>query len=124
VTYFQIMFPIFSPDFGKAQKPAVRSRYESTGEHTAGTEDISCHIGSRTVRCLQMLLLLIIVRWKSPINQITNTSRVLSPFSGFFKRLMRFKPVKNPEAGGSTFSETSVRASAIRYQVQEDIFNS
>jgi hypothetical protein len=29
----------------------------------------------------------------------------------------------NPEDGGSTFSETSVRASVTRYQVHEDIFN-
>jgi hypothetical protein len=29
----------------------------------------------------------------------------------------------NPEDGDDTFSETSVQVGAIRYQVQEDIFN-
>jgi hypothetical protein len=33
------------------------------------------------------------------------------------------KHLKNPEDGDSTFSETSVRAIATRYQVHEDIFN-
>jgi hypothetical protein len=31
--------------------------------------------------------------------------------------------LKNPEDGDSTFSETSVRANAIRYHIHEDTFN-
>jgi hypothetical protein len=50
------------------------------------------------------------------------SEKVLSPSSEFLKFDKNLLHLRNPEDGDSTFSETSVQASATRYQVQEYVF--
>jgi hypothetical protein len=58
-----------------------------------------------------------------PTLMSSSMGRLSNNVSAVIQLWTRIKYLKKSENGDSTFSETSVRASATRYQIHEDIFN-